>query len=159
MCACWVTWVMSDFLWPYELQPTRLLCPWDSPARILECVAMPSSRGSSLPRDQTHVSYVSEHKDIQRMAPALAGGFFTTSASTHNSIHSFQLSTRIHRASRVYHLKINLFHCKFLESRNSCYSYLLLKSLGPLLACMRYFTNVRLNSLLFKKTQNEDEDI
>ena len=28
-------------------------------ARILERVAMPSSRGSSQPRDQTHVSYVS----------------------------------------------------------------------------------------------------
>ena len=28
-------------------------------ARILEWVTMPSSRGSSLPRDQTHVSYVS----------------------------------------------------------------------------------------------------
>ena len=28
-------------------------------ARILEWVAMPSSRGSSQPRDQTHVSYVS----------------------------------------------------------------------------------------------------
>ena len=28
-------------------------------ARILEWVAMPSSRGSSLPRDRTHVSYVS----------------------------------------------------------------------------------------------------
>ena len=30
-----------------------------SQARILEWVAMPSSRGSSRPRDQTHVSYVS----------------------------------------------------------------------------------------------------
>ena len=28
-------------------------------ARILECFAMPSSRGSSQPRDQTRVSYVS----------------------------------------------------------------------------------------------------
>ena len=27
---------------PYELFPTRLLCPWDSQARILEWVAMPS---------------------------------------------------------------------------------------------------------------------
>ena len=27
-------------------------------ARILECIAMPSSRGSSLPRDQTGVSYI-----------------------------------------------------------------------------------------------------
>ena len=28
-------------------------------ARILECVAISSSRGSSQPRDQTHISYVS----------------------------------------------------------------------------------------------------
>ena len=38
-------------------------------ARILEWVAMPSSRGSSLPRDWTHVSC---------MSPALTGGFCTT---------------------------------------------------------------------------------
>ena len=25
--------VMSNSLWPYELQPTRLLCPWDSPGK------------------------------------------------------------------------------------------------------------------------------
>ena len=37
-------------------------------AWILEWVAMPSSRGSSWPRDWTH------------MSPALAGGFLTTSA-------------------------------------------------------------------------------
>ena len=40
-------------------------------ARIMEWVAMPSSRGSSQPRDQTWIPYVS---------PALAGGFFTASA-------------------------------------------------------------------------------
>ena len=28
-------------------------------ARILECVTLPSSRESSIPRDQTHISYVS----------------------------------------------------------------------------------------------------
>ena len=28
-------------------------------ARILEWVAMPSSRGSSRPRDRTHISYIS----------------------------------------------------------------------------------------------------
>ena len=39
-------------------------------ARILEWVAVPSSRGSSRPRDRTHVS----------TCPALAGGFFTTNA-------------------------------------------------------------------------------
>ena len=40
-------------------------------ARTLEWVAMPSSRGSSRPRDQTR----------SLMSPALAGGFFTTSAT------------------------------------------------------------------------------
>ena len=37
-------------------------------ARILERVAMPSSRGSSQPRDQSQVSYIE-------------GGFFTTQAT------------------------------------------------------------------------------
>ena len=37
-------------------------------ARILEWVAIPSSRGSSQPRDQTQVSHI-------------AGGFFTISAT------------------------------------------------------------------------------
>ena len=41
-------------------------------ARILGWVAMPSCRGSSQPRDWTQVFYTS---------PALAGGFFTTSAT------------------------------------------------------------------------------
>ena len=45
--------VMSDSLQPHGLQPTRLLCPWDFPARILERGAISSSRGSSLPTDQT----------------------------------------------------------------------------------------------------------
>ena len=46
-------------------------------ARILECVARPSSRGSSRPRDWSHVSYDSR----------LAGGIFTTSA-TWEAFHS-----------------------------------------------------------------------
>ena len=41
-------------------------------ARILDWVAVLSSRASSRPRDGTHVSFVS---------PALAGGFFTASAT------------------------------------------------------------------------------
>ena len=28
--ACWVTSVVSDSVWPYGLQPARLLCPWNS---------------------------------------------------------------------------------------------------------------------------------
>ena len=44
---------------------------WILQAKMLEWVAMPSSRAPSLPRDQTHVSYVSW----------MAGGFFTTSVT------------------------------------------------------------------------------
>ena len=40
-------------------------------ARILEWITLPSSRGSSQPRDQTCIPYVS----------CMAGGFFTTSAT------------------------------------------------------------------------------
>ena len=34
-------------------------CPWNSPGKNTGVVCMPSSRGSSLLRDQTHASYVS----------------------------------------------------------------------------------------------------
>ena len=53
--------VMFDSLLPYGLDPTRLL-----QARLLEWAAIPS-RGSSQPRDWTHVSFVS----------CIAGRFFT----------------------------------------------------------------------------------
>ena len=39
--------VVSSSVQPHGLQPASLLCPWDSPARILEGVALPSSGGSS----------------------------------------------------------------------------------------------------------------
>ena len=35
---------MSDFLQPHELEPARLLCPWDFPGKILEWVAISFSR-------------------------------------------------------------------------------------------------------------------
>ena len=49
---------------PMDCSPTRLLCAWDSPARVLESVAMLSSRGSSQPRDQP----------VSPVAPALQEG-------------------------------------------------------------------------------------
>ena len=45
-------------LQPHGLQPARLLCPWDFPGRILEWVTISFSRGSSQPRDRTHVSCI-----------------------------------------------------------------------------------------------------
>ena len=59
--------VMSDSLQPHGLQPPVFLWPDILQARILEWVAISSSRGSSWQREWTHVSCVS----------ALAGGFFT----------------------------------------------------------------------------------
>ena len=50
---------MSDSLQPHGPEAARLFCPWGSlQARILQWVAMPSSRGSSRPRDRTHISYI-----------------------------------------------------------------------------------------------------
>ena len=60
---CSVASVVSDSSWPYRLQLTRLLCPWDSPGKNTGVEAMLSSRGSFQP------GVVSE----SLMSPALAG--------------------------------------------------------------------------------------
>ena len=53
-CCCLVAKLCLTLLWPHGLQPTRLLCPLDSPGKTLECVAIHFLlRGSSQPRDQT----------------------------------------------------------------------------------------------------------
>ena len=54
-----------------RLQPARLLCPWDSPGENAGVGCQASSRASSRPRDGTRIS----------TSPALAEGFFTTSAT------------------------------------------------------------------------------
>ena len=63
--------VMSTTCNPMDCSPPGSSVRGILQARILECAAMPSSRGSSQTRDETRVS----------MSPALAGGLFTTSAS------------------------------------------------------------------------------
>ena len=47
--------VTSHSLWPHRLLPTRLLCAWNSPGKILELVSISFSRGSSWLRDWTHI--------------------------------------------------------------------------------------------------------
>ena len=42
-------------LWPHVLEPTRLLCPWNFPGKNTGWVAIPYSRGSTWPRDWTHI--------------------------------------------------------------------------------------------------------
>ena len=56
--------VLSNSLRPHGLRPTRLLSLGILQERILEWVAVPSSRGSSQPKDRTQVS-------------CLVGGFFS----------------------------------------------------------------------------------
>ena len=55
----------TTLLQPHRLKPTRLRCPWNLPARILEWVAISCSRDSSRSRDGSWVS-------------CTAGKFFTT---------------------------------------------------------------------------------
>ena len=50
--------VMSDSLQSHGLQPARLLCLWDFPARILEWAAISFSRGPSPPRDWISISCI-----------------------------------------------------------------------------------------------------
>ena len=46
---------VSNSLQPDGLYPARLLCPWNSPGKILEWVVIPFSGGSSWPKDQTQI--------------------------------------------------------------------------------------------------------
>ena len=68
LCACSVAPVVSDSLWLMDCSPPGSSVHGILQARILEWVAMPSSRGSSQPRDGTQVSYNS----------CTEGRFFTT---------------------------------------------------------------------------------
>ena len=55
-CVLFKLWLFATS-WPAA--PNRLLCPWDSQARILEWVTIFSFRGSSWPRDWTCISCIS----------------------------------------------------------------------------------------------------
>ena len=66
--------VMSDSLRPHGLYSQAPPSMQILQARILEWVTMPSSRGSSQPRDQTQVSHI-------------AGGFLTILATREAQIH------------------------------------------------------------------------
>ena len=57
-CSYFITKSCPALLQPYELQPARLLYLWYLPAGILEWVAISHSRGSSWPRDRTHISSI-----------------------------------------------------------------------------------------------------
>ena len=58
MCCVLSRSVVSDSLRPHGVQAQAPLSMGILQARILEWVAMPSSRGSSQPKDQTQVSCI-----------------------------------------------------------------------------------------------------
>ena len=58
MCCVLSRSVVSDSLRPHGVQAQAPLSMQILQARILEWVAMPSSRGSSQPKDQTQVSCI-----------------------------------------------------------------------------------------------------
>ena len=45
-------------LWPHGLEPTRLLCPWNFPGNNTGGGCISFSRGSSWPREGTHISCI-----------------------------------------------------------------------------------------------------
>ena len=63
---------MSDSLRLYGLQPTRLYCPWDSPGKNTGVGCHALLQGD-LPEPGM--------EPVSPMSPALAGGFFTISAT------------------------------------------------------------------------------
>ena len=76
--ACVCAWSCPTLCDPVDCSPPGPSVHGTCQARILEWIAMPSSKGSSLPRDRTQVSRI-EPETL--MSPASAGGFFTTSAT------------------------------------------------------------------------------
>ena len=67
-CCCLVAKLCLTLFDPMDCSPPGSSVHGISQERIMEWVAMPSSRGSSRPRDRTHISCVSY----------TVGGFFTT---------------------------------------------------------------------------------
>ena len=67
-CCCLAAQLCLTLCGPMDCSPPRSSAHGIFQARILEWVAISSSRGSSQPRDQTHISFVS----------MLAGWFLTT---------------------------------------------------------------------------------
>ena len=71
-CVCQVTSVVSHSLGPHGLQPTRLLCPWDSPGKNTGVGSHALLQGN-LPDPGIEL--------VSLTSPALAGRFFTANVT------------------------------------------------------------------------------
>ena len=79
MCVCSVVLVISDSVWPHRPQPTRLLCPWDSPDKNTGVESYTNQDPGDLPDPGI--------EPVSLVFPASASKFFTT--STAYRIHIF----------------------------------------------------------------------
>ena len=68
-CCCWVSSAVFSSVWPYGLQPARLLCPWDSSGTNTGEGFWALLQGTFPTRGSN---------PCLLHLPALAGGFFTT---------------------------------------------------------------------------------
>ena len=105
MCVCVSHSVVSDSVTPMDCSPPGSSVHGILQARILQWVAMPSSRGSSWPRDQTHVSCTG--RQILH--------YCTTSGAlweAQNSANSFQTSLR-HKVCKVTNCKATFCQIRF----------------------------------------------
>ena len=69
---------------PVDCSPPDSFCPWILQARILEWVAMPSSRGSSWPRNRNLISSPALQVDFLFTTEPLSKPFSTMYLSTNN---------------------------------------------------------------------------
>ena len=108
--------VVSDSFQPLDCSPPSSSVHRILQARTLEWVAIPFSRGSSRPRDRTHVS----------MSPALVGGFFITSA-TWEAPFSLTLTFSLGEKSQPYfHRSTQIVqdNLPYLNSTRRCFNYI-----------------------------------
>ena len=109
--ACMLSSFSPDSFRPYGLKPARLLSVGFSRQEYLEWVAMPSSRGSSRPRDWTWVSWIS----------CIAGGFFTTEPLGKPHLCS-QLRPNLQECIRKMHEGNDVGHVKVMQKSVSLHA-------------------------------------
>ena len=102
--------VVSDPVRPYGLQPTRLLCPQDSQGKntgVGTAVVMPWPPPGDFPDPGIEPSFL--------MSPALAGRFFTTSATWEAQMQTTTYKTDQQQDPTVLHRKLYSISCDKLS--------------------------------------------
>ena len=120
-CCCYVTSVVSDSVRPHRRQPTRLLCPWDSPGKntgvgchfLLQCMNVKSESevsqscltlsnpmDYSLPGSSVHG--ILQARILEWVAISFSRGIFPTQGSN----------------LCLLHCRLILYHLRHKESSN-----------------------------------------